>query len=70
MTVLDDICAFADRKLEGSNLTFALVVWCKGDEANPASVALSAPPAAQAAAPTALRTTADAVEAQRAAAKP
>lgn len=66
MTVLDDICAFADRKLEGSNLTFALVVWCKGDEANPASVALSAPPAAQAAALTALRTTADAVEAKRA----
>lgn len=44
MGVLDDICAYADRKLKGSTVTFALVAWVKGDQANPQSLALSAPP--------------------------
>lgn len=62
MSVPDEICAYAERRLKGSNLTFALVLWVKGDEENPESVALCAPPADQAAAIAALRTTADAAE--------
>jgi hypothetical protein len=54
---LDDICAYAERKLAGTTLTFALVCWVKGEEADPKSVALSAPPAFQKAAHAALRTT-------------
>jgi hypothetical protein len=68
--VLDDICAYADRKLEGSKLTFALVVWVKGEAGNPKSVALSSPPPSQRDAVTALRTTADAQEAAWAAGAP
>lgn len=60
LTVLDDICAYAARELAGSKLTFALVVWVKGREGDPKSVALSAPPEYQAAATTALETTAKA----------
>jgi hypothetical protein len=63
MTTLDDICAYADRKLKGSTLTFALVVWVKGQADNPKSVALSSPPESQADATMALRTTADAQDA-------
>lgn len=58
MSIPDDICAYADRRLEGSTLTFALVLWVKGEETNPQSVALSCPPEFQKAAPTALLTTA------------
>lgn len=64
MSAIDEICAYADRKLAGSTLTFAVVVWVKGGEANPASVSLSAPSAFQASAIQALRTTADAAERQ------
>ncbi len=60
--VLDQICAYAERTLAGSNLTFALVVWVKGEQSNPASVAISTPPAMQKHAPTALRTTAAAAD--------
>ena len=56
--ILDDICAYADRKLQGGTLTFALVCWVRGEAAIPSSVALWTPPASQAEAAVALRTAA------------
>jgi hypothetical protein len=41
--VVDDICAYATRKLEGSNLKFAAVLW-RGDlPIGKSSVGLAAP---------------------------
>jgi len=56
---VDDICAYADARLNGSGLTFALVLWKPGQAGEPKSVGLAAPPQRQAEAPLALRTTAD-----------
>ncbi len=66
MTLLDEISAYADKRLQGSTLTFALVAWVKGEPGNPNSVALCSPPAFSHEAVAALRTTADAVDKQQA----
>lgn len=59
MSIPDQICAFAAEKLKASDtLTFALVIWVRGQADRPASVSLSTPPEDLGEACTALVTTA------------
>lgn len=63
--IMGDICAFAEDALAASpSATFALVVWIKGRPDAPGAVALACHPDARAEATTALRTVADATDAQ------
>lgn len=62
MNAVDDICAFAARRLIDTPLTFAVVVWVAGQASAPEAVALTADPANAAEATTALRCAADAYD--------
>lgn len=53
---LDRICAYAERQLEGTGLTFAVVAWLTGRADDPKAVALSSPPSSQVEAASALAT--------------
>lgn len=43
MTAIDDICSYASRKLEGSGLNFAAVVWLDGKADQKTSVGIATP---------------------------
>jgi hypothetical protein len=63
MAVADAICADIQRRLEGSGLAFALVLWVPGQADRVESVSLSAHPIHTDEATTALRCVADQVDA-------
>lgn len=60
--VADQICADIHRRLEGSGLAFALVLWKPGEADKVESVGMSAHPIHQDEATTALRCVADQVD--------
>ena len=63
MAAADQICAEIQRRLEGSGLAFALVLWVPGQADRVESVSMSAHPVHQDEATTALRCVADQVDA-------